>query len=146
MLEEASSRETRDTSITAPQRNPFRKAWGLQKDGDLWQVAWIAIATRGVRNQDLRKVKGHATAEDIRLGRSNVKDKQGNDKSDDLADKGVESINGTGLVKLGKWIADRHHNYGKFMRRIHKMIAVVILAEQKGKGEGSKSKSHSPWI
>ena len=45
--------------------NPFGKAWGLQVDGDLWEVAWNAVLTRGIGNQYLRKVKGHATDEDV---------------------------------------------------------------------------------
>ena len=46
-------------------QNPYRKAWGLQKDGDLWEVAWLAIIKRGASNQTIRKVKGHATSADI---------------------------------------------------------------------------------
>ena len=58
------------------------------------------------------------------------KTKKGNDKSDELADDGVESIQGRGLVKLASWIADRHDKYGAFMRRVHKMIAGVLIAEK----------------
>ena len=36
----------------AHMRNPFRKPWGLQKDGDLWEQAWKAIVKRGPGNQD----------------------------------------------------------------------------------------------
>ena len=36
---------------------PFKKAWGLQRDGDLWELAWKAILARGAANQTLRKVK-----------------------------------------------------------------------------------------
>ena len=39
-------------------KNPFKKPWGLQTDGDLWQQAWIAVVQRGAANQSLRKVKG----------------------------------------------------------------------------------------
>ena len=46
-------------------QNPYTKPWGLQKDGDLWEVAWLAILRRGARNQTIRKVKGHATSLDI---------------------------------------------------------------------------------
>ena len=74
----------------------------MQVDGDLWEQAWQAVRRRGSGNQKLRKVKGHATAKDIELGRSTAEDKEGNDISDKLADKGVEAIAGTGLVKLGK--------------------------------------------
>ena len=73
---------------------------GLQTDGDLWQQAWLAVVQRGSGNQSLRKVKGYATMEDIQQGLSNKEDKEGNDKSDNLADDGVESIQGRGLVNL----------------------------------------------
>ena len=79
--------------------NPFGKAWGLQTDGDLWKQAWLAVLKRGTGNQSLRKVKGHATEKDIENSISNPDDKEGNDVSDKLADKGVEAITGIGLAK-----------------------------------------------
>ena len=81
--------------------NLFGKPWGSQVDGDLWEQAWIAAKTRGVGNQTLRKVKGHATEKDVAEGMSTAKDRDGNDKSDELADQGVEEIAGVGLVALG---------------------------------------------
>ena len=102
--------EERQHSISRGRRYkegcPFKKPWGLQKDGDLWEVAWDAILKRGIGNQDLRKVKGHATEDDIRAGRSNEYDRDGNDRSDTNADRGVEMIAGEGLVVLGKWTAN----------------------------------------
>ena len=49
---------------------------------------------RGTGNQSLRKVKGHATEKDVENGISNIEDREGNDTSDKLADKGVEAIAG----------------------------------------------------
>ena len=54
----------------------------------------------------------------------------GNDKSDEQADRGVESIGGRGLVKLGVWLAKRHDRYASFMKRVHKMIATITIAEK----------------
>ena len=102
---------------------------GLQVDGDLWEQAWIAVKRRGVGNQTLRKVKGHATDQDVAKGISTAEDRDGNDKSDELADKGVEEIAGVGLVKLGKWCETRWKQYRKLMNRVHKMILGVTLAE-----------------
>ena len=79
--------EKEERGEKAMHRNPFKKAWGLQKDGDLWEQAWKAVLNRGAANQDPRKVKGHATIEDIKAGRSIDADKKGNDKSDENADK-----------------------------------------------------------
>ena len=70
----------------AQQRNPFRKPWGLQRDRDLWEQAWIVVLRRGANSKDLRKVKGHATKENVEAGTSIAADKEGNDKSDENAD------------------------------------------------------------
>ena len=123
-------REEKKQGEKATTNNPFKKAWGLQTEGDLWQQAWYAVVKRGSRNQSLRKVKGHATMEDIQKGISNADDKKGNDKSDEQADEGVESIQGRGLVKLASWVANRHDKYGTFMKRVHKFIAGVLIAEK----------------
>ena len=63
-------------------------------------------------------------------GISNPKDKEGNDVSDRLADKGVEAIAGIGLVKLGKWLEAKQKRYRKLIARVQKMIAAVTLAEK----------------
>ena len=110
--------------------NPFKKAWGLQKDGDMWEIAWKAILRRGARNQQIRKVKGHATNDDVEKGKSTREDQYGNDKADKNADVGVEMVYGGGFAKLGQWLANRHSRYVNFMRRIQKMIAAVTLAEK----------------
>ena len=93
-----------------PIRKPYRKPWGLQKDG-LWQHAWKAVPKRGAASEDLIKVKGHATNEEVEAGISTAADTTGNNKSDANADEGVEKIKGEGLIVLGKWIAERHDQY-----------------------------------
>ena len=99
---------------------------------------------RGIGNQSLRKVKGHAAEKDIESGVSNLEDKEGNDTSDKLADKGVEAIAGIGLAKLGKWLEARQKKYRRLMVRVHKMIAAVTLAEKEERKKGSHdSKSSS---
>ena len=72
--------------------------------------------TRGAANQDLRKVKGHATAAAVKQGRGNAADKKGNDTSDTNADKGGEMIKGEGLVRLGEGVAKRHESCNKICR------------------------------
>ena len=49
------------------------------------QAAWIGINQRGTHAQRLKKVKGHATFEDVEEGRSTTEDRLGNDKSDTCA-------------------------------------------------------------
>ena len=46
------------------------------------------------------------------------------------ADKGVALNNGSGLVKLGSWLAGKHEEYIKPMERIQKVIAAVMIAEK----------------
>ena len=108
---------------------------GLQIDGDLWEQAWKAVLKRGAGNQTLRKVKGHATEQDVIDGKSTEKDRDGNDKSDKLADKGVEEIAGQGLVKLGSWCEARWKRFRKVVNRIHNMILGVTIAEKAEKGQ-----------
>ena len=127
-------KEERGEKVNGEQ-SPFKKPWGLQRDGDLWGQAWKAIISRGAKNQDLRKVKGHATADDIKEGRSTEADKEANDRSDENADRGVKMVGGKGLTTLGAWVAKRHDRYKKFMKRVQKMIAVITLAEKNERAE-----------
>ena len=120
--------------------NPFGKAWGLQVDGDLWEVAWNAVLKRGIGNQFLRKVKGHATEDDVRKGIATKEDREGNDISDKLADKGVEEVAGIGLVKLGKWFEDRMNKYKKLVTRCQKMIISVTQVEKRERGKSMRSR------
>ena len=106
MMKAAERYEEQDTPRRF--RNPFKKPWGLQTDGDLWEQAWIGLLARGAGNQQMRKVKGHATDEMVNNGTVKKEDKVGNDKSDENADLGVRSIQGAGLVMLAKWLAQRH--------------------------------------
>ena len=120
-------------------KNPFGKPWGLQTDGDLWEQAWIAVLKRGAQNQRLRKVKGHATDADVAAGRASQQDKEGNDKADDNADKGVESIQGPGLVELAGWAARRHEAYKKLIMRVQKLIAGTVTAEKEERDKNRKA-------
>ena len=128
MMKAAAKYEEQDKSQRF--RNPFKKPWGMQTDGDLWEQAWTALLARGTGNQQIRKVKGHATEEMVLNGTVKKEDKIGNDKSDENADLGVLSIHGVGLLKLAKWLAQRHDKYGKLMKRIRKFIAGMTLAEK----------------
>ena len=49
------------------------------------------------------------------MGLSTVRDQKGNDKSDDLADQVVETINGKEVVTLREWAADRRDKYKELM-------------------------------
>ena len=75
---------------------------------------------RGTGNQFLRKVKGRATEKDGSNGIATSEDREGNDKRDKLADKGVEEVAGVGLVTLGKWCEVRMKCYKKLVTRVQK--------------------------
>ena len=132
----SSSQQSKSYSNKSP--NPFGKPWSVQTDGDLWELAWEAIIKRGAANQKLRKVKGHATPEDVTSGVAQA-DKEGNDKSDEIADRGVHSIGGAGLVKLANWAASRHDKYKKFMARIHKLIVAIASVEKEERGIAART-------
>ena len=140
MLKAAKERSLNNFMTPNVTRNPFGKELGLQRDGDMWKVAWQAIGMRGFKSQDPRRVKGHATSEDINEGRSSEKDEAGNDYWDELADDGVLSIGGAGLVLLRKWLAEKMQDYQDLMARVHRMIAAVLKAE-KGERERPAEKT-----
>ena len=48
--------------------NPCGRAWGLQKDGDLWERFWAASLLRGPRTLKLTKVKAHCGTKEIENG------------------------------------------------------------------------------
>ena len=110
----------------------------MQADGDLWEIVWHAILKRGASNQQIRKVKGHATSEDVQAGRSTAEDKSGNDKSDANADMGVQSIAGDGLVKLAGWVTKRQAAYKQFIARIHRYIAAITTIEKEEREKAAK--------
>jgi len=146
LIEAAKAYENRRcTHSPRNEKNPIGKPWGLQADGDLWEQAWLAILRRGAANQKLRKVKGHATSEDVEAGRSTAEDRIGNDKSDTNADKGVQSIAGDGLVKLAGWAAKRQATYKKFIARIHRFIAAITTIEKEKRERKQRISVRQYW-
>ena len=115
LLQQAAKMEERQRK--GEKVNTFKKAWGLQKDGNMWETAWKAVLHRGASNQKIRKVKGHATEQDVEQGRSTAEDRFGNDKADKNTDEGAELVHGGGFVKLGQWLADRHTRYVTFYEK-----------------------------
>ena len=96
------------------------------------------MKSRGWWNQTLRKVKGHSTDSDVANGITSKADKDGNDASDAIADGGVRLVGGTGLVRLGEWLHNRHSKYIEFMRRVQKMLATVTIVEKEERAKRRK--------
>ena len=129
MIELADAWTTDDRPGWWLKKNPFRKPWGLQPDGDLWELAWNAVLQRGPEAQTLSKVKGHATQSQVDEGVVAAEDKEGNDWADDFANRGAGQHQ-VHALKLARWLQQRHACYMKFMVRVHKCMAAVLGAEQ----------------
>ena len=111
-------------------RNPMGKPWAMQTDGDLWQIFWGAVLTRGPGSCAFTWIKGHATDEDIAKGISNAVNKYGNCQADRTADDGVASHR-PGLLALCRWMAIRHADYIKFIDRIQRFIVLPMQRKEK---------------
>ena len=66
----------------------WKKPWGMRPDGDVWAILECIVDARGQGATKCSKDKGHATDEDVRLGRVSVVDKAGNDIADRMVHKG----------------------------------------------------------
>ena len=119
-------------------RNPCGKPWGLQKDGDLWDLVWNALLSRGPKRQIIKKVKGHATQEEVDSGEVQEEDKRGNDIADKLADCGAQEVGGQAFLNVVKWMEKRHDDYAKLISRIQKVIVAVLKKERKVREEQDK--------
>ena len=122
-------------------RNPFKKPWGLQPDGDLWESVWEAYLARGTDAQELTKVKGHATDRQVELGEVKDRDKKGNDKSDQFADYGVEE-HGSAVVQLTMWLYKRQKQYAEFMQHVQAVIISVLGKEREEREKRVKTQSY----
>ena len=82
-------------------QSPWKKAWQLMKDGDLWKSFSETVASRTPTSVTLTKVTGHATHEMVADGSVRTEDKKGNDEADDAAEKGVHRRTAA-HISLGK--------------------------------------------
>ena len=66
-----------------------KRPWSLVKNGDLQQSIEEGVIQKGEGSLKASKVKGHATEEMVEEGKVRRKDKEGNDISDEGADRGA---------------------------------------------------------
>ena len=111
-----------------------RKPWGLQKDGDLWQVLDKLVRQKGAHALKVSWTKGHATQQDIDKGRSSVFHRAGNDRADACADDGV-AMHEEGLLQLSGQYEVKHQAYLSLVCDIHTIILNVLKAEHKLRAE-----------
>ena len=110
-----------DEGKNATSKCPYKRNWGLQYDGDLWEIGWNAILSRGAASQDIRKVKGHATDEMVQTGQATAEDKRGNSNADEVADYGATQSQGR-LKHLAELFSWRHVCYRKLARIQHFIV------------------------
>jgi ribonuclease HI len=65
--------------------------WHKVKNADLWKQLHNLTQSRAPGSFSISKIKGHATAKDVRLGKVRLADKVGNDAADYLATLGALS-------------------------------------------------------
>ena len=98
-----------------------KRPWGLQKDGDLWELFERLANEKGLNSLLISWVKGHAKQKDIDEGRSSPTKQAGNNAADDLADLGVAD-HCSGLLQLANYYASKQRQYRYLIHRIHKMF------------------------
>ena len=100
--------------------------WNRKNDGDLWGVFWKCCLTKGVNSIRITKVKGHATEAHIRNSLSNVRDKWGNDKADELASRAHDDHLQAGII--ADFYANRHNAYVCFIVSVHDFLLHMFQA------------------
>ena len=130
-------------------RNPCGTVWGLQIDGDLWEIFWMGLLVRGPFSVRITWVKGHATQADIASGRSTHENRKGNNHADDAATWGTESHQ-PGMLALTRWLASRHIKYIKLMSRVQSLIVKMLIAEKEARSKmlpkDDKGKVEKPTV
>jgi ribonuclease HI len=106
-----------------------KRPWGIQTDGDLWAIMDKIIKVKGSESIKVTWVKGHATQKHIDEGTSTPLLKQGNDKADNLANKGVQEHVG-GVMQLAAHYAAKQRRYTMLIKKIHDMFLRVVTLER----------------
>jgi len=70
-----------------------KRPYGLIPNGDVLQIFYAHLRSKGTSSVSFSKVKGHATPEDVVEGRSTSLNRAGNDMSDKYATKGIQAHN-----------------------------------------------------
>ena len=123
--------------IIANQNLTRKRPWALQANGDLWQVFEYMVQQRGHSSIKGKWTKGHAKPQHIADGSSTIADREGNEKADGLADKGVaEHV--LGLSLLSEYYAAKHAKVISLAARIHRMMLRTLREEKMLREEADK--------
>ena len=107
-------------------QNDHKINWGVQKDGDLWEIFHRAIKAKGTRAVRIKWVKGHADDKHVEQGLCTREDVIGNDIADKHADKGA-LVFGKDVHEVAKCMHERHDSYLSFMRKVGIHIVEAYL-------------------
>ena len=105
----------------------WKKPWGMRPDGDVWAILECIVDARGRGATKCSKDKGHATDEDVRLGRVSVVDKAGNDIADRMVHKGYATY-GERRRALCQFHEQRRTEYAAFIGKVQAMMLAIIAA------------------
>ena len=109
--------------------SPWKGAWNLVKDGDVWEHFQKAIRAKPPDAVILTKAKGHATNEMVREKKVEFLDKHGNDQADGAADQGSIEEQPV-LYHMGNMYSKRHKAYVSFMEKVHAFLIKVKEADK----------------
>ena len=138
LQEEAKRRCQSDMVNWWLRRNPYRRPWGLQADGDLWRLYWQGLMERGPQSILICKVKAHATDQHVKDNLVKIEDKQGNDWADTYAGRGIQE-HGDAALTIARYFSQRQGGYQKMMAAVQQIIIEVTKAE---KAEREEKEDH----
>ena len=93
------------------------RPWEMQPDGDLWKLFQRTCTQRGAKSLRLTWDKGHVQDQQVQEGLFCGEHKDGNDRADALADKGV-GMHDESLCVLSQVWAKRHRAYARFAQQL----------------------------
>ena len=94
------------------------------KNADLWRERGVLMDARQSDTVRIVKVRGHASAQAVRMGHSTLEDKSGNDNADAFATAGAH-------MHLGSH-TDREHFAGEVLvaKSVHHMMLDIVMARE----------------
>jgi len=128
----------RVNKILSGERLDSKKPWGLQVDGDLWQILDRVLAARGRHSVAVHWIKGHATAEHVEQGKTTLEGMRGNDMADRMASEGARWADQDGAAHLAGHYASKQKAYTDLIHRIHRMILRVLTKERQEREEAAQ--------
>ena len=86
-------------------------------DGDLLEHFYEVVKAKGARAIKITWVKGHATDQHVKDGKTTEKNKVGNQIADEVADLGT-ALHGELIMKAAKHMSSRHNQYLQLMKDV----------------------------